>query len=363
MATYTEQNCQQFEGLQESAALVIGNAEKLRDWVNGDEQATVVLGGKATPSIRKLVHDIDERESNAAKLVIDAGIANITAIKEAAISSAEALRDETIAAATELRDETIAESTEIKAAQIAEGARLEQALEASEAAFKENLLAESSANFAAFRDETIAQTAENREAARISALQAVAAASEVVAVSGLGLADFEKAGLVKPDGKTLTVWADGTLSAAPLDDAYASCFVAFSAQFVRLSTRLLAIECGMSEPGGSPGGSTGGSSDGMSMQPSGYQLDAGTRVAPVSIVPDGVVPPKGAALAVIVDGEAGSADGGTETGTSVSSALGPSGYPMPDGVRVAPVSIVQDGTEPPEDAAIAMIVANPDESP
>lgn len=36
----------------------------------------------------------------------------------------------------------------------------------------------------------------------------------------------------------------------------------------------------------------------------------------------------------------------------------PSGYEK-DGAKVAPVSIVPDGTEPPKDAAIAIIVENP----
>ena len=49
------------------------------DFVHGTETQTVDLGGKATPSLRKLVHDIDERESRAAQQVIDSAKGQIEA--------------------------------------------------------------------------------------------------------------------------------------------------------------------------------------------------------------------------------------------------------------------------------------------
>lgn len=76
-----EVDCTQFEDLYTAALLVIANAEKLRDWVNGDEQTDIELGGKLTPTIRKLVGTIDARESAAAKEVIAKGLADISLLK------------------------------------------------------------------------------------------------------------------------------------------------------------------------------------------------------------------------------------------------------------------------------------------
>lgn len=89
----SQMDCSQFENLYECALIVIANAEKLRDWVNGDEQTDVELGGEMTPTIRKLVATIDARESEAARLVIQKGIQDITAIKEQATDAAQEAKD------------------------------------------------------------------------------------------------------------------------------------------------------------------------------------------------------------------------------------------------------------------------------
>lgn len=66
--------------------VVAKDLERYRDllelWLNGDERTTVMLGGTAVPSIRKLVHDIDERNSQGAQAVVDEGIQGMYVIKE-----------------------------------------------------------------------------------------------------------------------------------------------------------------------------------------------------------------------------------------------------------------------------------------
>lgn len=89
----SQMDCAQFENLYECALIVIANAQKLRDWVNGDEQTDVELGGEMTPTIRKLVAMIDARESEAARLVIEQGLRDITAIKEEAADAAQEAAD------------------------------------------------------------------------------------------------------------------------------------------------------------------------------------------------------------------------------------------------------------------------------
>lgn len=74
-------DCSQFADIYEAALLVIANADKLRAWVNGDEESDVELGGTMVPTIRKLVAIIDARESAAAKEVIAKGIKDVNALK------------------------------------------------------------------------------------------------------------------------------------------------------------------------------------------------------------------------------------------------------------------------------------------
>lgn len=63
---------------------VATDLEKYRDlldiWLNGDEQTSVMLGGVMVPTIRKLVHDIDERESQGAQTIVDSGIQGMNVI-------------------------------------------------------------------------------------------------------------------------------------------------------------------------------------------------------------------------------------------------------------------------------------------
>lgn len=65
---------------------VAKDLERYRDlldlWLNGDANTTVVLGGVAVPSIRKLVHDIDVRNSQGAQAVVDEGIQGMYVIKD-----------------------------------------------------------------------------------------------------------------------------------------------------------------------------------------------------------------------------------------------------------------------------------------
>ena len=94
------QNCTDIARLHECALLVVANADLLRQWVNGDEQTDVTLGGKLTPSIRKLVAEIDVRESAAAQKVIDAGLEQIAQLGDDIEARAAAEADRAERAAT-----------------------------------------------------------------------------------------------------------------------------------------------------------------------------------------------------------------------------------------------------------------------
>lgn len=63
---------------------VATDLERYRDlldlWLNGDEKTCVTLGGVCVPTIRKLVHDIDERESQGAQTIVDEGIQGMNVI-------------------------------------------------------------------------------------------------------------------------------------------------------------------------------------------------------------------------------------------------------------------------------------------
>lgn len=62
---------------------------KLHDFVHGSEMETVNLGGQETPTLRKMVHDIDERESGAAQEVVDEAIAKVVVLKNKAAAEAD----------------------------------------------------------------------------------------------------------------------------------------------------------------------------------------------------------------------------------------------------------------------------------
>lgn len=53
-------DCSSLEGLYEAALILLTNAHKVAAWTNSDEQTDVELGGKMTPSIRKLVESISK---------------------------------------------------------------------------------------------------------------------------------------------------------------------------------------------------------------------------------------------------------------------------------------------------------------
>lgn len=75
-------DCKDLESLHQSAVNLIADAGLLNTFVNGDESTTVELGGQQTPSIRKLVADIDARESAAAQTIINNGTEAINALTQ-----------------------------------------------------------------------------------------------------------------------------------------------------------------------------------------------------------------------------------------------------------------------------------------
>lgn len=83
-----------------SVAKDLENYRDLLDlWLNGDETQTVLLGGVLVPTIRKLVHDIDERESQGAQTIVDEGIQGMYVIKD----MTEKVRDQVIQLKNEIQ--------------------------------------------------------------------------------------------------------------------------------------------------------------------------------------------------------------------------------------------------------------------
>lgn len=75
--------CDNPQKLMEDVEHLQVDVELLRQFVNGGVEETVQIGeGAPTPTIRKLVHDIDERESRAAELVIGQGLLDQIAIRD-----------------------------------------------------------------------------------------------------------------------------------------------------------------------------------------------------------------------------------------------------------------------------------------
>ncbi len=83
-------------------------------------------------------------------------------------------------------------------------------------------------------------------------------------------------------------------NAVEMNNAYACFLVKYSAQMVRLSTRMAEMSIGKGPEGG------GGSAPEGSLGPEGYEQE-GSQVAPVSIVSEGSQPPKNAAVSFIVE--------------------------------------------------------------
>lgn len=87
--------------------------------VHGTETETVLLGGVATPSYRKLVADVDARESAAAQKAIDAGVVAMgSSATDAALSAAAAAQSAQIASAGADVVTAHAQSIELVAANI-----------------------------------------------------------------------------------------------------------------------------------------------------------------------------------------------------------------------------------------------------
>ena len=89
---------------------VASDLERYRDlldlWLNGDETQSVMLGGVLVPTIRKLVHDIDERESQGAQTIVDSGIQGMNVI----LQKTDDIRKDVL----RLRDEIEAKINKIK---------------------------------------------------------------------------------------------------------------------------------------------------------------------------------------------------------------------------------------------------------
>lgn len=83
---------------------VAKDLENYRDlldlWLNGDETQCVMLGGVCVPTIRKLVHDIDERESQGAQTIVDEGIQGMNVIME----KTELIRKDVLRLRDEIQD-------------------------------------------------------------------------------------------------------------------------------------------------------------------------------------------------------------------------------------------------------------------
>ena len=75
--------------------------ELLHRAVNGSETETVLLGGVATPSYRKLVADVDARESAAAKTEIAKGVAEAQRIADTAAQTVTEAASNAVGAATQ----------------------------------------------------------------------------------------------------------------------------------------------------------------------------------------------------------------------------------------------------------------------
>ncbi len=72
--------CGKLDEVLESIFGIPVDAEKLNRWVQGGEFETVLLGDKQVPTLRNLVRQIDERESQAAKEEINEASAAFTAL-------------------------------------------------------------------------------------------------------------------------------------------------------------------------------------------------------------------------------------------------------------------------------------------
>lgn len=72
--------CGRLDEVLESIFGIPVDADKLNKWVQGGEFETVLLGNKQVPTLRNLVRQIDERESQAAQEKINEASAAFTAL-------------------------------------------------------------------------------------------------------------------------------------------------------------------------------------------------------------------------------------------------------------------------------------------
>lgn len=100
-----EIECGKLDAVLESIFRIPVDAEKLEKWVNGGEYETVMLGGKQVPSLRNLVRQIDERESQAAEAEINEAKAEIGALAAKIRAKIDELKAMTATAETLSPDE------------------------------------------------------------------------------------------------------------------------------------------------------------------------------------------------------------------------------------------------------------------
>lgn len=81
--------CGDIANLLEAAHGLITLRSVIDKWLNGTEVEDVVLGGVATPTLRKLIATIDERESQAAQEAIDEGVGAVVAVKNRLLELAQ----------------------------------------------------------------------------------------------------------------------------------------------------------------------------------------------------------------------------------------------------------------------------------
>lgn len=73
--------CEDLSSLLEAAHALIAYRNLLDKWLHGTETEDVLLGGVLTPTLRKLIAMIDERESQAAQEVVDEAMQAIVTIR------------------------------------------------------------------------------------------------------------------------------------------------------------------------------------------------------------------------------------------------------------------------------------------
>lgn len=86
--------CGDIAKLLEAAHALVVYRDIIDKWLNGTETEDVMLGGVATPTLRKLIAGIDERESQAAQEAIDKGVSTVIAIRNSLLTLAEEVSEQ-----------------------------------------------------------------------------------------------------------------------------------------------------------------------------------------------------------------------------------------------------------------------------